>query len=431
MPARAKLHPLFLLAGVFAVLAPASVASGLSFSEPTKYARLLTTLMIVFWGLANGRGFRLGPAGVAFVVFLVVFGGAGAWSTTPHYALFYKGMFTLSAISGLVLVNSLRSEEELKRGFRLLGLVSGAATCVALGVYWYDPASSTRMGRMDILGMNANMLGQTAAALFILCLSVALNRPSKLVRFLMLSACAALGLMIIGTGSRASVLMALSGMLILMLPLVRRPAMVATIALGGMLTLYLAFEIMDLSGGNRLVANMSKNTRADVWHYGLRLFSKSPIIGIGWFQFERRQANLHSAYVQVLVESGILGATALLTALAVMIYCWCRNQRRLGRLGRSRELSYLAAALLFPVLIHGLAESATFIAAGLNALFLGMGVGLLDRTLSWSEGAQKSRRRQPSQRLPEIGWRSLPDWPSGERPAWRPVGLSIPPERQN
>ncbi|MGQ0633594.1 MAG: O-antigen ligase family protein [Planctomycetaceae bacterium] len=398
---RARFRPIFLLAGAFVLLAPLSVASGLGLSEPAKYARLATTLLIVLTGAIGGGGLRMGGAGRAMTAFIAIFIVSGFWSDNPVYACLYKGMFGLSFLSGLVLVNSVRSVDEFKKGLRLLGFVAVFAAFVALLVFLRDPDASSSLERMSVFGLNANLLGEASALLWILCLYLATNHRSRFWLALMGLACAALGLIIIGTGSRGAALMALTGTMFLLLPMVQRPGRLAAVLLGVLVVVFLAFEVFDLSGGDRFVNEISKDTRTAVWARALRKqFMRQPLTGVGWLHYGDQWATLQNAYLQTLVESGLLGAGVLVVALVVTGSGVYRNYRRIRRDRLPRELLYLNLAFLAPVLMHGMAESSLFIGASLDSLFLGMGVGLVDRLLPLITATVSSNVRRASRAAP-------------------------------
>lgn len=388
-------------AAAFLLLAPLSVATGLSISEPAKYARLLTTLVMVALGALSRRGLKTGPVASIWGLFTLMFVTASLWSDLPHWALFYKGMFGLTFFSGIALVNSARTQEALIRGLRFLGMVSAMAACLALVVYLTDRSASSAGDRMALYGINANALGQTAAPLLILCLFLVLNDRSRRKRTMLALACCALGLIIIATGSRGSLLMALAGITFLVLPHSKRPERIAAVAGCVLVVTFAALQFLDLEGGHRIFDEMGKNTRAGIWNWGWKGFLGSPAIGIGWFHYGTQWAAVQSAYLQVLIETGLVGATILLCAMIVTARRWYGVQRKLVRLGLSQKLSYLSLAFLGSVLLHGAFESSLVFGSSLNALFLGMGTCLVDRTLALSSAAVSpaQRSRIPQRKL--------------------------------
>ncbi|HEY3968505.1 MAG TPA: O-antigen ligase family protein [Planctomycetaceae bacterium] len=394
----------FVLAAMFILLSPLSVSTQETgkivrvgktsqvevqpANGPAKYGRIAVTVLIVAFGLSSRGSFVAGPASKAICAWAALFVLSGIWSTAPHYALFHKSLFALVLLSGFTLVKCVRNLDELNRGLRFLSLFAGGAACVTFLAYLQGAAGGSTNGRMAMLGLNSNMLGMTAASLLILCAYAAINDPSLTVKRLMILPCLVLGIILIGSGSRGCALMALTGILFLALPLVRRPAVLAGLGLSLLITVYVAVEVLEVGGGNRLVKDLSKDTRGEVWRYVFKGYLKSPLIGTGWWTNNGTSwANTHNAYLQVLTESGPLGITLLALALFTMLRSWKRNHAWLRKCRLPLNLSYLTAALVVPVLLEGFAESGVFMGSGVNALFLGMGVGLLDRTIGLVTGS--------------------------------------------
>lgn len=383
---RAKLHPIFILGCVFLLLSPVSVATGLSIAEPAKYMRLFTTVIIVLlWG-SSSRTAPIGKATRALMGFVGMFTLAGLWSDMPHWALFHKGMFALTCFSGMALVGVVRSSEEFSRGLRLMGTIAAAAAVIAFAVYWKAPGKHSTNGRMALWGINANMIGQTAAPLFILAAHVVLHDRTRW-RWLVGAGCAMLILVIVGTGSRGAALMAGIGALFLFLPFARRPSVVVGIGLLFASAAYIAFEVIEVSGGDRMVAEMTKDTRGGMWSMGWKHFVGSPLIGNGWLHWDTRWASTQNIYLQTLVETGILGGVWLGLVLLLIARRWLSVKEWLMRHRLSEDLAYLSAALVGAVLLHGVAESSTFQGTSAGALLLGMGVALIDRIPEFAASA--------------------------------------------
>lgn len=378
MPAR--LHPIYFVASAFLLLAPLSVATGLSIAEPTKYARVgLTALMVVMW-VVSGKKMRLGRACRSLVAFMIAFTLSAAWSDLPHWALFYKTMLLLTCLAGMALVGLIGTTAELKRGLRHLGIVAAVAGGCAFAIYWSDPQQNTSNDRMAVWGMNANTLGQAAAPLLLLVMYVALNDSSRFWQSCMYVGAGLLLLVIIGTGSRGALLMAGAGVLPLLLPKAKRPRtlFVAAIALG--VAVYLAFYAFDMAGTDRLTEAITKDTRSGLWQFGFRRFLESPLIGEGWLHWGESWGSIQNIYLQTLIEAGLLGGLFMGYFLVVAVVTWRSVYKWLADRRLSTNLCFLSAALLGGVLVHGLAESSTLQGSSVGALLLGMGVALVDRT---------------------------------------------------
>jgi O-antigen ligase len=399
---------LFLLAGSFVLLAPISLGTESAISEGAKYLRLVTTLLIVCVGILNISRLRFGAGGRALIVFVVLFVGSGAWSNLPVWALFNKSMFGFTCLSGLVLAGSLRSAADMREGFRFLGMIAGGAAIVALAVFLKDPSGVSTQDRMAIFGVNPNMIGHTASPLSILCMYVAINDRRRVWRILMVGACCILGLIIIATGCRGAALTMMIGTSCLVAPHTRRPEVLVGVLVCAALTAFVGFEVLDIGGNDRMLNEIGKNTRSGIWHWALRFFQKSPVIGCGWMHFGRRSATVQSMYIQVLAETGIVGAFTLFTTLSLVAASWLGGFVRLKRWRLPTGSAYFALALVMVELVHGLTESSPVVGTMMSALNLGLGIGLSDRLVDLADVARPvgvpaavatgraPRRRRPS-----------------------------------
>jgi O-antigen ligase len=397
-----------MLAGSFVLLAPISVGTGSSVTEGAKYLRLATTLAIVSVGIFNLSRLRLGTGSRALIVFVLLFVGSGVWSNLPVWALFNKSMFGFTCLSGLVLAGSLRSASDLREGFRFLGIIAGGAAIVALAVFAKDPGGAATQDRMAVFGVNPNMIGHTASPLSILCMYVAINDRRRLWKVLMVGACCILGLIIIATGCRGAALTMMIGTSCLVAPHTRRPEVLVGVLVFAALTAFVGFEVLDIGGNDRMLNEIGKNTRSGIWNWALRYFHRSPIFGCGWMHYGRRSATVQSMYIQVLAETGIVGAIVLLTTISLVAVSWLSGFLRLKRWRMPTATGYFALALVMVELVHGLTESSPVVGTMMSALNLGLGIGLADRLVDLADVArpalapaalaagQAARRRRPS-----------------------------------
>jgi O-antigen ligase len=402
-----RLKLLFLLTGCFVLLSPISLGQGSTISEVAKYMRLSTTMLIVGVGFATAPQLRLGNASRALFAFVVLFVLSATWSDSPLWGLFNKGMFGLTCLSGVILAGSLRTSAEMRSGLRFLGFIAGGAAIVALVVFIKNPSATSSQDRMAIFGLNPNLIGHTASPLAVLCMYVAMNDRRRIWKILMVGACCILGLIIIATGCRGAALTLMIGSACLLAPSVRRPGVLFGALSGAALIAFIGFEVMDIGGNDRMVNEIGKNTRTGVWSWALRHFARSPLIGCGWMHFGSHSATVQSMYMQVLAETGIVGALLLFIVLLTIAKSWIDGLLKLKRLHLPTNACSLALSLLMVELAHGLTESSPVVGTMLSALNLGLSVGLTDRVANLAETsrttstplvASSSIRRRPSPR---------------------------------
>lgn len=399
-----KLNPLFLFTAAFLVLAPLSVAGNSPMEDAAKYLRLGTTILIVGLGCICYRCFRLRPIGSALIWFVAFYVLAGVWSDLPHWALLYKGMFGLTCLSGLALAYSLQTSRELVKGLRFLGLVAGFAGAFAFLAYLRNPGESLTNGRLSVMAINANTIGGTAAPLLILCAHLALNERSRGWRWVAYASCGLLAIAIVGSASRGALVTVAAGCLLLALPFAKRPGTLIGAAVLVVMLGAVVLEFIPIPGLERLSDGLLKDTRSGIWRFALRRSAQAPVLGEGWLHWGTSWGTVQSAYLQVLVETGIVGVLILGRFLLVLALRTSATFRMLSRIRASKSVAWLAVAFTGSVLLHGLCESSVFVGTALNALLLGFGVGLMDRAPEFAIVAQRSAavaaRRQAKHGMP-------------------------------
>lgn len=369
-----------MMTALFILLGAPSVASDVSFTGPLKYLRVLLTILIVLYGFGCGVFTRSGPGVKGLMLFAFVFVVSGLWSTLPAYALFYKGMFLLALLAGLAAGLSMRTVGDLTWGLRFLGMVSGVAAAVVLWVFRANPSASAILhNRIAVLGINPNQLGHTAAPLFVMTVYVALTDRSRPVRMGMIVASVLLTMVTFASGSRGALLSMIAGLMVLLVSVVRRPGTIIAVALLGLTAYFVGFELMKIGGSQRMVEEMTRDTRNRVWATALKFgFYNNPLIGAGWLHVGTQGGYCQSAYVQVLVEAGLVGAMALVAAWISSAVSWWKFRA----LARSSQvltgIAFFALATISVQFVAGFIESLLVTGSGVSAICMGLAVGICD-----------------------------------------------------
>jgi O-antigen ligase len=394
---------MFVLAGAFLVLAPLSVTSGTSQENIAKMLRVVVTVLMVLTGAVAIHQFRPGAATISLMLFVAFFVAAALWSNSPQWGLFHKGMFGLSCMSGVFLAMAPRDLEEFKKGIRFLGLVASAVTLLVVAVYLQGGGAEIRQDRLSILGANANTVGGVAASLLILCVYLMLHAKSITMKCLLLMECAVLAAVILGSGSRGGLLVSLIGCVMLALPFVKRPMPLIVAGLILSAAVFFVMEFVELPGVSRLGEEMGKDTRSNIWKFAMRKFRSSPLFGVGWLNSGTGWSTVQSAYLQTLVETGVIGASLLAGWLFIMLF----RMKQLAKWAISRgpvsDAASIVLAMLASILFHGLAESTTFVGTSIDSLLLGFGVGMSDRMPELAAKAKPRRSNQKRYILVPVG----------------------------
>lgn len=373
------MHPLYVLAAVFLVLSPFAQAVLLPAFPALKMGRVYCTLLLFAVGLFLVRNYRIGAASVSFFVFITWFTAGVLWSDQLWDGLLYKGLFWLLAMGGVFLGNTVRSLRELKQSLRVL-LAASIVWVIIIGL---DIAATPgQIGRLRSYGMNPNFIAITSAFYFIICAYIALYDDSKFHKTLAYGTGVAAGVIVPFTGSRAGMGMALLAAMIILMPLARRPMRFVAVSVLVSITIYLVVIYVQPEGADRFLD--LQNTREHIWRSAWELVVERPLFGHGWVYGRSvfgsiASANLHSMYLQVLAEIGILGGIAFLLAMI------CAGGKLLGAMrlalktGVGQPAVHLVMAMLAATLANGIFEAAALVGTSPNALFFGFSIGLVDR----------------------------------------------------
>jgi O-antigen ligase len=113
----------------------------------------------------------------------------------------------------------------------------------------------------------------------------------------------------------------------------------------------------------------------------MKRFKKSPVIGVGWIHFGNNSANVHSVYILILAECGLIGALLFFLVLIKLPSTFLSHLQITEDHSASYDLTFFAGGVLAAHLLHGMVESSTLFGSTVNCLFFGLGIGILDRVL--------------------------------------------------
>jgi len=378
-----SINIVFVACAAFLVISPLSVALDLGVGiSILKWVRVYSSLLMVAVYFLTLRTFRLGPAGWALLLFVGFYTLAGIWSPNPASAIAFKGTYAIVVLGGILLAASIRDFTELRVDLRILFVGSIVYCAFVLAGMAREPGAIFS-GRLQIWGWNSNRTGHDAAAMLALALFIGLYERSRLWKFAGLCLTIFFAFVVVATGSRAAAGMAVISAVVLAAPLFRRPVLLTFIALTGGILVNVILETVSAFAVERL-GEVDFSNRFSLWNFGLQHFYDNPLIGAGWV-FDAREraggatANLHSIYIQILAETGLVGAALF---LAMLVICGMRALVLLNIIRKApgtAPYAFFAFALAGATLAHGAAESSTLQGTNLNGLLLPFAVGLLDR----------------------------------------------------
>lgn len=373
---------LFLLTAAFSILAMLSVAD-LPYVGLAKYARVYCTVITVFVGVVLLRQYRFGVAGNVLLFFVVVHAASAIWSDYPLLAISYKGLFSLAAISGLLIAQTISTKPQFTSGIHILFVAASAFTAILLWETLTNPASINRVDRLATFGLNPNRIGHLAAPFAIVSMYVALWDPIKRFRICAYAVSSALLFIVLYTGSRGALAEFALGTAIIAMPLLRRPVLAIVLGTIALFTVQGVVMLVDPDTAERFVTEFTLTGRMERWEIGFDALRESPILGVGWlwedFGTGPVPLNMHSMYIQILAESGLLGISLLLLGLVVVASKALGHRRTLRHEPFNYAVLHLAIAFIVPALGHGMFESSNLAGASTNIVFMFLGIGLLDR----------------------------------------------------
>lgn len=368
---------LTLTAGVFLLVAPLSLATQWEVSAQLKLIRIGVCFLGAATAIFSGALARLGAASKATLAFAAVYVLAAAWSNFPLQGVAYKMLFFSSLCFGIAFAGGLVTQESMTANLRILALVATAAALVTWYQYLTNPVQSTQTGRLAIYGINANAVGMTAAGYLFLTVYSALNDRGA-ARWISTTGTGILLILLIATGSRAAIALAIFGGAIQLAPWLKKPGrLIVPVSVVTVILLTLSANL-PVEAVDR-ITDFEKNTRAGMWQAGIRLFLQEPIIGHGWLSGTGRSTgNLQNLYFQVFAETGIIGGLFFIMAVVSIFLAARISYPRLSRDGTHRY--WLAVAILAGLAIHGIAESTVILGTTVNTFLLGFALGLLENT---------------------------------------------------
>lgn len=375
-----KFHPLYILAAVFLLVSPFSIStSTFAVLGVLKVIRVYSTVLLVVAGLFMLRGTGLGAASVTFMSFVALFCFGSLWSDRPTTALLYKGLFALLAFGGILLGITLRSFVDLRRAVHVI--LPAAVIWVVMLLYDMATHFGT-IGRLASYDINPNQIAAVCAFYLVICLYIALYDPSRSLRMVSYAAAVSLAIIALFTGSRTGVGAAVLGSSIIFIPLVRRPGVfLLTMSLVAV-TGYVASLYVHPESAERLTD--LENTRIGEWRFAFERIAESPIIGHGWLSGPSRSLgqiqpiHLHSLYLQIIADVGILGFTLFLVSLGLIGIKLLRARAIAAANSLPTHPIYLAIALLAMALGTGLFESGPVFGTTVATVLWGMAIGLSD-----------------------------------------------------
>jgi len=372
-----------ILTACFLVVAPLSLANLLPGLIAFKLARVYLTMLTVFAGVLIVRRLHPGPACLAMGSFIGMYVLAGIWSDYPIRAAYERIPLIFAFSAGVLFSLSLQHSWDLTRSLRILALAVALNAALYFAYLAVDPSGLIRLSPW---GMNANTLGLTAAQMFLIALAVGIYDPVRRWRTFGFVLSSLSAVLLLASGSRGATGSAMIGLVILMLPLVRRPGRFITWTVLGGAVLLIAMTQFQTAVDR--FQDIDFHNREGVWNKAMGYVQDSPIFGQGWvYAFtadgSMSPTNLHSAYLNILAETGLLGAVYFTIAVAATCVVGLKVRAQATRLGTHVGAVHFALAVFLALLGHAAIETAVLLGTTVQTIMLGLSVGLSDQVRLW------------------------------------------------
>ena len=296
-------------------------------------------LLLVINFVWNGaiKKFSMFEQRLAYILALFCLAGLISLTQAPYampgiYYLIRLGVVFITFFSVIYFVREHSLEHSLSSLFACLWLLGIAAVINALqapetvqstvNLLLEDPGSAERLGSVY---NQPNITGHTIGLFLpIFFGSVFLPGQRRIIRLLSVITTIFLSFVLIFTGSRGGMLTGAIGLLILIFYLRRFSLLIIPLVLLGFFVFNWAFMREFFFD----VRSLSMENRINLIYYGLKTALEHPIAGIGLRQFNTHFHNMpfylagrssHNAYLEVLVEMGILGFGVF---IAFIVFVW-------------------------------------------------------------------------------------------------------------
>lgn len=288
-----------------------------------KYLRIYMTILFGLWGIWVFAQLprSIGKLAVLWLIFFGVFVLSGSWSDHPVRALGYKGLSLCLVLGGVAAGSSCLSYEDVKQQVRSIYIAHFALAIVILLGLIASGGLGALTGRLNLFGMNPIGIGQIGTLIVASSLCVRLTEPSsgRLSQWAMIFFGA---LIVLLTGSRGAAASTILVVLVTLSPnLVRSFAPLFILAASTLLIIAALPSNVNEVSVDRL-GKFALSDRSSFWIENIKGFYESPIFGTGWAYQTLfggiSWGQLHSIYVSVLVESGLLGGIPLLIFLGLL-----------------------------------------------------------------------------------------------------------------
>ena len=369
------------LLGAFLIVAPLSQSGEAGLAM--KLLRVTLGLeMLIIGSVYVGAMFRNRLIS-KWIWFWLLFTVAALWSRYPLIGLLFKGQSLVIFLAGLMAGSVLSSSRDLGYAVRILILASAAsAVLLTFAAAGEDLGSQRVYDRLSVKGINSNSIASAAMPIALVCAYAIAAERSLFLRLVAAFAGAYAAWVLLASGSRASVAATLLA-LIVMFAGMRRERLVLAAAVPLLSVAVWQFLSVDggLIGVDRMLDRGLTNTRENLWEYVLaRWVAENLLFGVGWFSWNGNSwANLLNVGLQVLAETGLIGAAMFFGVLVALLRSALFVYRRRAVLGSQEGLLSLLIAIQLAIAMRGAFEASMMLGTNAHTLLWGFSIAVIGR----------------------------------------------------
>lgn len=358
-------------------------------SEVGRWFRVYLIAMTAGIGLLLYRPKRLGPPAKMALIYatFMILTAAKSGTAGALVGVVYKVIFLLSLIACIIMAHSVQDPKKL---FKQLHWFVGLMVIYAANYVFYIATNPSTVGaRFNYGNIGVMRLGISVASVAVICMFIMMYDTSKKWKIAAAFVTVVMGVIVLLTGSRGPTFALLLACFCMALPMVRRPGLLisfvlliavgmAIVANSGLEMPYLerAIGIEDIAQSKSL--EEASTGRFAIWKQNLTGFYQHPILGCGFMETGMKKGRLHSSYIQLISEGGVVGMILFLLLCLVILYTlffvFTKGKNHPG-IGALRILP--VGCLVFAGLI-GIGESSLLYGTNLIAVLLMLGIGYLD-----------------------------------------------------
>ncbi|MGD9125998.1 MAG: O-antigen ligase family protein [Planctomycetia bacterium] len=382
---RKQIHPMYFMLLVISTMFYVSPFSMIAVSEAGRWLRVYLIVMTALIGLLLYRPKRLGPPAKVALIYAVfmILTAAKTGNAAAFVGVVYKLIFMLSLIACLAIAHSVRDPKQL---YRQLHWFIGLMVIYAANYVFYIATNPSALNnRFNYEDIGVMRLAISVASVAVISMFVTMYDTSKIWKIAAAFVTVVMGMVILLTGSRGPTFALFFASLCMFIPLVKRPGLlisfVLLIAIGVAIVAYSGLEISYLERAIGLETSGSQDIttgRLAVWKQNMVGFYQHPLLGCGFMETGMQGGRLHSSYVQLIAEGGLVGMCFFLLLCVSILYALIvvfKKGKNHPEVGTLRMLPIGCLIFAAPI---GIVESSLVYGTNLNAVVLMLGIGYLD-----------------------------------------------------